>query len=242
MRRADLVVPMCEELAEEARAVRDPQSVVVLHDVPVTESAQPAEVEDLQVRSAGRPLALYVGNLEAYQGIDLLMNAVSYLKDEAGAPKLLVVGGAPADVARYQAQVRERGLEKVVEFLGPRPLQCLPGLLAQADMLLSPRVHGGNTPLKIYSYMNSGRAILATRLSTHTQVLDDATAMLTVADPEAFAEGMRTLGNDPALRTRLGSAARERVEAAFSMDSFRSRLRSAYARLAGQGLTAVEDV
>ena len=54
-------------------------------------------------------------------------------------------------------------------------------------MLTSPRSKGTNTPLKIYQYLRSGKPIVATRLLTHTQVLDDDTAMLTAPDPQAFA-------------------------------------------------------
>jgi len=243
MRRADLVVPMCEALAELAKAVRDPESVVVLHDVPVADSAVPVPAEDLHARSSvGRPLALYVGNLEPYQGIDLLLEAIAYLKDDSEAPKTLVVGGSDQDVARYQRMARERDVANAIEFVGPRPLASLPALLTQADILLSPRVHGGNTPLKIYSYMRSGRPILATNLATHTQVLDASTAFLTPPEPKAFAEGMRALARDPALRSRLGSSARDRVETQFSMDSFRRRLRLGYAQLSEKHLGTVKDV
>ena len=51
-------------------------------------------------------------------------------------------------------------------------------LLGEADVLVSPRLKGLNTPMKIYSYLDSGTAVLATRLRTHTQVLDDRTAYL----------------------------------------------------------------
>ena len=72
-----------------------------------------------------------------------------------------------------------------VHFLGPRPVQprC-PTSLRQADVLVSPRLKGLNTPMKIYSYLDSGTAVLATRLRTHTQVLDDRTAYLVEPEPE----------------------------------------------------------
>ena len=45
-------------------------------------------------------------------------------------------------------------------------------------MLVSPRIRGTNTPLKIYSYLRSGKPIVATDLLTHTQVLSPEVARL----------------------------------------------------------------
>ena len=55
---------------------------------------------------------------------------------------------------------------------------------------MSPRSRSTNTPLKIYQYLRSGKAIVATRLLTHTQVLDDDTAILTGMSPREYADGI----------------------------------------------------
>ena len=82
-------------------------------------------------------------------------------------------------------------------FAGQRPAEEIPRFLDAADVLVSPRSTGTNTPLKIYQYLRSGRPIVATRLLTHTQVLDDDVALLTPATPEGFAEGILTAIADP---------------------------------------------
>ena len=77
-------------------------------------------------------------------------------------------------------------------------------------MLVSPRSLGTNTPLKIYQYLRSGRPIVATRLLTHTQVLDDDVAILTAATPDGFAAGILAALADPE-RARAVGAARARA-------------------------------
>ncbi|HEY3013063.1 MAG TPA: hypothetical protein VGJ36_09970 [Gemmatimonadales bacterium] len=72
-----------------------------------------------------------------------------------------------------------------MHFLGPRPISSLDDLFHRADVPVSPRLKGLNTPMKIYSYLDS----LATRLRTHTQVLDDHTAYLVAPEPEALGDG-----------------------------------------------------
>jgi glycosyltransferase involved in cell wall biosynthesis len=70
------------------------------------------------------------------------------------------------------------------------PPQEVNSYIRCADALVSPRIRGTNTPLKIYAYLRSGVPIVATRLWTHTQVLDDRVAILTDADPESFGRGI----------------------------------------------------
>ncbi|NNF14663.1 MAG: glycosyltransferase [Gemmatimonadetes bacterium] len=228
IRHADVVAPMCQDLADYAVDIRETEDAVVLHDVPV-ETASVASALPLTMNGAneGRPLALYVGNLEAYQGIDLLVEAAGLLPRESPV-SIQVVGGPMNEVERFRSLIAERDLRDRIQFLGPRPLEQLNERLARADILLSPRSKGGNTPLKVYSYMESGRAILATRLSTHTQVLDDSTALLVDPSPEAYARGLARLAGDEELRNTLGESAQRRVRRSYSPRSFARKVRDIY--------------
>ena len=98
-------------------------------------------------------------------------------------------------------------------------------------MLVSPRSRGTNTPLKIYQYLRSGRAIVATRLLTHTQVLDDSVAILTGVSPAEFAEGiLRAIGN-PAMAAAVGARAAELAATKYSYDAYLDRTREVVARV-----------
>jgi glycosyltransferase involved in cell wall biosynthesis len=230
-----LVLAVCPSLAARASALCPAAVVRVLEDIPLGEGAPPP-VEDLRARHGiGGPLALYAGNLEPYQGIDLLLDALAAL-DAADAPTLVVVGGDPGALARYGERAARLGLAGRVRFLGPRPVRELGGYLAQADILVSPRTLGENTPMKIYSYLASGRAILATDIGSHTQALDGSCALLVRPEPGCVAEGLRRLAADPALRARLGAAGAARAAERYSRAAYREKLAAAYALLeAGAG-------
>ena len=101
----------------------------------------------------------------------------------------------------------------------------MPLYLAAIDNLVSPLSRGKNTPLKIYSYLRSGKPIVATRLLTHTQVLDDDIAMLTEPEPEAFAGGIVALLRDPKLAARLGDNARRRADEKYSYEKYLEKTR-----------------
>ena len=118
-------------------------------------------------------------------------------------------------------------------FAGQRPAAEMPGFVAACDILVSPRTSGTNTPLKIYSYLRSGRPIVATRLRTHTQVLDAETALLVAPRSDALAAGLARLIDDPAERARLASAARALAASRYSRDSYVARTAAVYERLLG---------
>ena len=174
------------------------------------------------------PIAMYVGNLERYQGIDLLLEGFQHTLQRVPSASLVIVGGRAEDIRRYQAMADGLGILPRVHFLGPHPLAMLPGLLSQADVLVSPRLKGLNTPMKIYSYLDSGTAVLATRLRTHTQVLDDRTAFLVDAEPEPLGAGLATLLSDGPLRQRLAAHAKEYVQEEFTPEAARRKLATFY--------------
>jgi glycosyltransferase involved in cell wall biosynthesis len=90
---------------------------------------------------------------------------------------------------------------------------------------------GLNTPMKIYSYMASGKPIVATRIGSHTQVLDESCAMLVEPEPAAMAAGLCALLADPAAGRRLGDAARALAAREYSREAYRRKLAAAYAAL-----------
>jgi glycosyltransferase involved in cell wall biosynthesis len=80
----------------------------------------------------------------------------------------------------------------------------MPLYMALADVLLSPRSKGTNTPLKLYTYLHSGKPILATAIYSQTQVLTDQTAKLVAPTPADLAQGALWLLQHPGRARELG--------------------------------------
>jgi glycosyltransferase involved in cell wall biosynthesis len=108
----------------------------------------------------------------------------------------------------------------------------MPEWMAMGEVLASPRLHGGNTPLKLFSYMWSAVPIVATDLPTHTQVLDASTAVLRAPTPDAMAAGILAVLDDPARFAPIGAAARARVASDYSREAFSRKLLAAYDSIA----------
>ena len=174
------------------------------------------------------PVAMYVGNLEHYQGIGLLLEGFRHALVRVPAAHLVIVGGLKEDIAYYGRRAAQLGIASRVHWLGPRPISALEGLFRRADVLVSPRLKGLNTPMKIYSYLDSGTAVLATRLRTHTQVLDDRTSYLVEPEPEALGDGLAELLSDPVLRERLASQAKAYVQREFTLEAAHRKLGTFY--------------
>jgi glycosyltransferase involved in cell wall biosynthesis len=230
--RSDLVMAVCEDLAVRARAYATATPVDVVEDVSLLgDTAATGDVENLRRDLPdGDVLALYVGNLEHYQGVDLALEALTKL--ESPPLKFIAIGGSPEAVAAYRERAERLGLGAQVTFLGARPVRQLGAYLEQADVLVSPRLLGNNTPMKLYSYLAAGKAVLATRIRSHTQVLSDDCALLVEPTAAEFARGFDALLRSPALREQLGGAARRLAATRYSVSQFRASVASAYRRLA----------
>jgi glycosyltransferase involved in cell wall biosynthesis len=181
--------------------------------------------------SSRSPVAMYVGNLERYQGIGLLLEGFRHALVRVPDAHLVIVGGVKDDIAHYGRRAQQLGIGNQVHFLGPRPISSLDRLFKRADVLVSPRLKGLNTPMKIYSYLDSGTAVLATRLRTHTQVLDDHTAYLVSPDPEALGDGLADLLSNPNLRERLARQAKDYVQREFTPEAAHRKLGSFYSMM-----------
>lgn len=213
-----LVTPVCEALAETAEMYR-PRKTILLRDVSLLKRASGLRTHERGLPATGTKF-LYVGNLESYQGIDLMLAAFARHASRRPADRLIIAGGPRPLVEHYAARCAAFRLGDAVSLIGPQPVDRLPALFAEADVLISPRIKGVNTPMKIYSYLDSGRPTLATRLPTHTQAMDDTTALLADPTPEALAEGMTRLSDQPALRAELARNALRLVETRYSHAAF----------------------
>ncbi len=170
----------------------------------------------------------YAGHLYAWKGVDVLLEAIARVADVRG----LIVGGheQEPDLARLRALAKGLRIEDRVAFTGHLPPSAVASQLARADIVALPNPASAisthsTSPLKLFEYMAASKAIVASRLPSLGEVLTDEVNALLVApgDADALADGIRRLVNDPALRARLGGAARDAV-AEYSWDRRAERL------------------
>jgi glycosyltransferase involved in cell wall biosynthesis len=231
VRRSKVVVVICPHLAQVVREIEPGVPAVLIEnapgsgDAPVAGSGQRIRRE-LGLR-ADAPIVLYTGTFEAYQGLDLLFAAARQVLDRRADARFVLAGGRPEQVAVAREQAARAGIADAVIFAGQRPADEIPLFLDAADVLVSPRSTGTNTPLKIYQYLRSGRPIVATRLLTHTQVLNDEVAILTTATPDGFASGIVEALTDLDRARAVGDRARALADTKYSYEAYLSSTRQA---------------
>ena len=237
IRRSRVVIVICPHLLETVRKIDADVPAVLIENAPGAGDAAEAGSGRAVRTSLGiapaAPIALYTGTFEAYQGLDLLFAAMRTVAAARPDAKLVLAGGEPAQIERAREEARRAGVGEVTMFAGRRAAEEIPRFLDAADVLVSPRSSGTNTPLKIYQYLRSGRPIVATRLLTHTQVLDDDVAILTEATPAGFGAGILTAIQDPARARQIGARAQALAATKYTYDAYLGRTREACDRLFG---------
>jgi glycosyltransferase involved in cell wall biosynthesis len=234
--KSQVVITICQELQDTVVAMGAGSRSLLIENVMGGDVDDPPSPAAADVRAAwGIPanaaLALYTGTFEAYQGVDLLIAASALVAKQNPDARVLVVGGEPAQVEQARAAATAAGAGGVMVFSGQQPAREIPSFSQAADLLVSPRIRGTNTPLKIYSYLRSGKPIVATDLLTHTQVLTPSIARLAAAEAAPFADAMLDLMSRPEERRRLAAAAMAVSQDKYSRESYVRRTAEAYARL-----------
>jgi len=237
VRKSDVVITICQELQDTVTGMGITDRSLLIENVMGGDVDEPPSRSPIEVRQAWgipqhAPLALYTGTFEAYQGVDMLIEAAAIVAKARPDARVLVVGGEPPQVDAARARAQAAGAAPVMVFTGQQPAKEIPGFVQAADLLVSPRIRGTNTPLKIYSYLRSGKPIVATNLLTHTQVLTPQIALLVDPTPEPFAAAMLEMIDRPEERHKLSLAAQALASEKYSRDSYLRRTALAYEWLA----------
>jgi glycosyltransferase involved in cell wall biosynthesis len=197
LRAATAVVTICPDLAEQV----EPQLRNSAHHFLIENSifedvrvAPPPPLDrptiDFTISLPDGPLVVYTGTFEPYQGIDLLIEAFAGVHQRRPDASLLLVGGTPAQVERYRAAADSHGLNGACLFTGRVSQATARQLSRRATVLTSPRVLGTNTPLKVYEQLASGIPLVATRIHSHTQVLNEKVCFLVEPTADGMARGI----------------------------------------------------
>ncbi len=226
--RSDCLVTVCPALTDHVRNLSRHKPVFQIEDTPAVrhEPLSPEREAGLrkELSLTGKKAVVYVGNFEAYQGVDLLLRAFALVVRKVSGCALVLVGGTERDVLAKRNLASVLGVEQHVRFVGFVPPERAGVYLSLADVLVSPRCRGTNFPMKAYGYLASGKPLVATDLPVHNQLLDNRVAVLAKATPEGLAEGIMRVLTHPAAGRAMADSARRLVEKDFSDEAYERKV------------------
>lgn len=249
MRHSDAVIGTGPGLVKQVETLHCGTPAFCVSDIP-SSLVEPDEAgtEAARAKMAKVPsevLATYVGSFEVYQGIDLLFHSIPVAVEKAPGLRFVIIGGTAQQIDEWRNWLRERRCEERVTFLGKIPPDELPCYLAASDILLSPRIQGVNTPLKLLDYLKVSRAIVATDHPANRLILSEKTARLADLTPESFGGAVAELARHPEQRHELALQSRELIDTRYNFRVFRDGLREVYKTVlgvrAGKPLAGVVD-
>ena len=160
-------------------------------------------------------LVLFAGRLVPQKDLpNLLQAAALVLRRHPDVLFLLVGSGQEELKARRLAE--ELGIAEGVKFVGAVPYEQMPAYFAACDVFVLPSVYEGNARV-LAEAAAAGKPVVATDVSgTRDTVIDGETGYIVpVGRPEALAQGMIRLLDDPARAAEMGHRAREHILALY---------------------------
>lgn len=165
----------------------------------------------------------FAGLFYPWHGVRYLAEAFPIVLRQRPAARLLLIGDGE-DAAVVASILERHGIRNEAVLTGLVPREAVPGYLAAASVLVSPHSRNDDfigSPIKLWEYMASGVPIVASRVAQLGEILQDGTTALLVPpnDPEALAQALITLHDEPAQSQRLGQAAQAEAGAKHSWDA-----------------------
>jgi glycosyltransferase involved in cell wall biosynthesis len=227
-RLPDVAVASCDDVAQELRHRFGVPKVVLALDGVDTEVFRP-DVEVGGLRSLvppGRRPVVYLGLLNAYQGVDHLLEAIPGVLARVPQAYFLVMGYP--DVEAYRRKSRHLGVEDHVSFPGRIDYDQAPRYLALGQVAVGPKLSETESNGKLYNYMACALPTVAFDTPSSREILGDLGVYAPRGDVAALAGAIAGLLENPAASRRLGLRLRQRVQERFSWQNTARQLAAAY--------------
>lgn len=180
---------------------------------------------------------LFVGRIEPLKGIDTLIEAIAMMRSKGVFVCLTVIGGEPSaddeqvsgsEMARLQALREQYGLQDLVAFLGKRDQDTLPYYYSAVEAVVVPS-HYESFGMVALEAMACGTPVVASQVGGLAFLVQDGVTGYTVPvdEPQALADRLISIVQDPGLRQRLGRQAAEFARA-YSWENIANRILKVY--------------
>ena len=216
-KRTDRVVTICEAMRRELseRGIATNRIEVVPNGVNIAEFKPMERSADLANRLGlnGGPVFGFIGSFYRYEGLRFFLEAFPKIRAKIPAARLILVGGGEEDDALRDLAQRQQG----VVFTGRVPHRDVNDYYSVIDVFVCPRLRMRLTelvtPLKPLESMAMGKAVLASDVGGHKELIEDGRTgrLFTAESVEDLVAQSVQLATDPATRAKLAESGRKFV-------------------------------
>ena len=169
--------------------------------------------------------------IRSWRGNDDVLEAMTRVCHAAPRARLLFVGAPPARVVSLRDRAFRRGIGESVQVLGHR--EDIPEILAASDLVVDASYAGLGLTGSLREALAVETPVVGTDLEGHPELIIEGETGLLVPprNPDALAEAILGLLENPTRAKAMARAGRKRVEAHFSMAQKVQRTEALYERL-----------
>jgi glycosyltransferase involved in cell wall biosynthesis len=161
-----------------------------------TEQFRPLDRQEARSRlgiAPDVPVVAYLGIMNAYQGTDLLLDAIALLKARGVQARFLVMG-FPHE--RYQTVAEAKGISDMITFTGKIDYNDAPLFLSAADLAVSPKLSLTEANGKLFNYMACALPVVVFDTPVNREILGDTGIYARLGDSADFAGRIEALLED----------------------------------------------
>ncbi|GFO70130.1 glycoside hydrolase [Geomonas limicola] len=234
-RRSDFIVasagPTVDVLVKEGVPTGKVQALIDGVDTEVFAPAPREAVAALKERlglPSRRPVVGFLGLLNSYQGVDLLLEAAALLKQQGANLHFLIMGFPEGN---YPQKAEALGVADQVTFTGKIPYDQAPLYLSVADVAVSPKISLTEANGKLFNYLACGLPCVVFDTPVNREILGDTALYAKFGDVAELAYAIGRLAGDRELREELATEGRERAVEAHSWQARGKTLVDIYRKL-----------
>ena len=244
LNKADHVVTICNGLASRVNSwgVAKKDITVIQNGVDL-DAFTPPVAKDAELLSQyhlqGKTVLGFLGSFYRYEGLHLLVDALSLIKTSIPNIHLMLVGGGPEEEALKQ-QVKQLGIEELISFTGRVPHQQIDRFYSLVDLFVYPResilLTEIVTPLKPLEAMAMGGLVAASNIGGHREMIESGIngSLFTAGSPEAISDCIISLLKQPEQALQMQRKGRQYVAEKRSWKDAVAGIVPVYQRLTGQ--------
>lgn len=217
------------DLLREESNIKKHKVFAVLDGVSVDEFRRQNETSGLKRRlnlPLNKKIVVYLGLLNKYQGIDCLLEAISYLVKRNENVHFLIMGYP--NVEEYKRMATAKGIDRKVTFAGRIDYRKAPQYLSLGDVAVSPKISRTESNGKLYNYMAMGLPTVVFDTPVNREILGDLGVYAKFNNPISLAEKLEMVLSNNKLAENLGKKLRAKAVDGYSWEAAGRKLLQIY--------------